>query len=483
MMPALSLRTRLLAGLALVAIVLVVIAWTITTTTRAHLIDQVDDQLRAAIDPIRDGRFGRPGAPVGLPPASDVEPPGGLPASPERLSAMFEGIVVPDRGLVTFFEPNLPGQQYSPPDVDGIAVADPPAEPFTVDAVDGDVEYRVLAVPGAGGVLVRALPLAEVDDTVDRLILVEAIGLAAVLAVLAAVAWWVIRLGIRPIRAMAHAADDITDDDLSARLPEPDARGTEAAALAHTLNTMLGRLETAVDERRRSEDRLRQFVSDASHELRTPVTTIQGYADLYRSGGLRDTSALDDAMRRTEQEARRMARLVDDMLTLAKLDQQRPHDAAAVDVGAIVSDTVADTRMTAADHTIVDRIEPELVVIGDEDRLRQVITNVVGNAAIHTPADTTIAVTARHEGSQVVVEVADDGPGVDVEHLERLTERFYRADPSRSRRQGGSGLGLAIVAAATDAHGGTLDITSEPGEGTTVTLRFPAGRRPGSTST
>lgn len=474
MRPALSLRARLLAGLALVAVVLVAVAWTITTTTRSHLVDQVDDQLLAAVDPIRDGRFGGPGAPVGLPPVSDVDAPVGLPALPERLSAMYEGVVVPDHGLVTFFEPNLPGQEFSAPDVDWDTVADAPAEPFTVDSVDGGVEYRVLAVPGSEGVFVRALPLAEVDDTMNRLVLLETVGLIAVLVVLAAVAWWVIRLGIRPIRAMAHAADEITDDDLSARLPEPDVRGTEAAVLAHTLNTMLGRLETAVDEQRRSEARLRRFVSDASHELRTPVTTIQGYADLYRSGGLRDTSALDDAMRRTEQEARRMARLVDDMLTLAKLDQQRSQAVAPVDVGTVLSDTVADTRVTAPDHTVVDRIEPDLVVVGDEDRLRQIITNVVGNAAVHTPAGTTIAVTARSNEAQVVIEVDDDGPGVDTEHLERLTERFYRADPSRSRRHGGSGLGLAIVAAATDAHGGTLDIASEPGAGTTVTLRFPA---------
>ena len=343
---------------------------------------------------------------------------------------------------------------------------DAPVVPFTVDSVDGDVQYRVLAVAGAEGMFVRALPLADVDDTMNRLILFEALGLAAVLVVLTAVAWWVIRLGIRPI----------TDDDLSARLPEPDVRGTEAAALALTLNTMLGRLETAVDERRRSEDRLRQFVSDASHELRTPVTTIQGYADLYRSGGLRETSALDDAMRRTEQEARRMARLVDDMLTLAKLDQQRPHDASDVDVSTILCDTLADTRVTAPDHVVVDSIESDLVVVGDEDRLRQIITNVVGNAAIHTPAGTTVTVTAGHHESQVVIDVADDGPGVDTDHLERLTERFFRADPSRSRRHGGSGLGLAIVAAGTDAHGGTLDITSEPGAGTAVTLRFPARR-------
>lgn len=475
-MPALSLRARLLAGLAIVAVVLVAVAWTITTTTRAHLIDQVDSQLVAAVDPIRDGRFGGPGAPIGLPPQSNGS--GELPARPERLSSMYEGFVTPDRGLITFFEPNLPGQEYSSPDVDWDTVAAAPDEPFTVGSVDGDVEYRVLAVTGAeGGVFVRALPLADVDDTMNRLMLLEAIGLAAVLVVLAAVAWWVIRLGIRPIRAMAHAADDITDDDLSARLPEPDVRGTEAADLAHTLNTMLGRLETAVEDRRRSEDRLRQFVSDASHELRTPVTTIQGYADLYRSGGLRDTPALDDAMRRTAQEARRMSRLVDDMLTLARLDQQRPHDAAAVDVSAIVSDTVADARTTAPDHTVMDRIEPGLVVVGDDDRLRQIITNVVGNATIHTPADTTITVTARIEQSHVVIVVADNGPGVDTEHLEHLTERFYRADPSRSRRHGGSGLGLAIVAAAVDAHDGSLDIASEPGEGTTVTLRLPAGHR------
>ena len=475
MSSALSLRARLLAGLAVVAIVLAAVAWVVTATTRTHLVDQIDDQLLAATDPDRDGRFGAFDGPSDHPPPPDDGP--GPTDLPERLSAVFEAVVGPDGTLEVFFEPNLPGQDYSPPDLALTTVADAVEAPVTVDAIDGDVRYRVLAVAAGDSWFVRALPLADADETIDRLILLQLIGLGAVLAVLAAVAWWVIRLGIHPIKAMTRAATEISDDDLSARVPEPHTAGTEAGDLAHALNTMLGRIEDAVDDQRRTEDRLRRFVADASHELRTPVTTIRGYAELYRMGGLGDTGQLDDAMRRTEQEAQRMARLVEDMLTLAKLDQQRPHQPVHLDLTGLITDAVADARVTAPDHTFEATVETGIGIVGDRDRLEQVMVNIIGNATVHTPAGTTVHVDARHDGDSVVVEVRDDGPGIDGEHLARITERFYRADASRARAQGGSGLGLSIVEAAVDAHGGTLHIDSDSGQGTSVTLRLPAPAR------
>jgi two-component system OmpR family sensor kinase len=472
----LSLRARLIAGLTAVALVLTAVAWTITAITRNHLIDQTDDVLIASSDPDRDRRLADLGPP--RPPNSEprtaatsaaAEP--GIP--PERLSAMFEGVLLADGSLQVFFEPNLPGQEnFSPPDLDPaeVMMAD---GPFTTTAVNDDVRYRVLAVTGDERAFIRALPLADLDATVNRLILYEAAGVAAVLAVLAAVAWWVVRLGIRPINAMTSVATDISDSDLSARVPEPAAPGTEAGRLARAINTMLGRIETAVVQQRHTEERLRRFVADASHELRTPVTTIQGYAELYRHGGLRDGNELDDAMRRTEKEAHRMSRLVEDLLMLARLDRQRDPENGMVELSDAIDDTVANARVTSPDHRFVTTVEPNLVVSGDHDHLRQVLINLIGNATVHTPPGSTVTVAAHQAGPDVIVEIADDGPGIPVDHLERVTERFYRADPSRSRDRGGSGLGLAIAHSIVELHGGELSIESAPGQGTTVRVTVP----------
>jgi two-component system OmpR family sensor kinase len=236
---------------------------------------------------------------------------------------------------------------------------------------------------------------------------------------------------------------------------------------------MLGRIETAVVQQRHTEERLRRFVADASHELRTPVTTIQGYAELYRHGGLRDGNELDDAMRRTEKEAHRMSRLVEDLLMLARLDRQRDPENGMVELSDAIDDTVANARVTSPDHRFVTTVEPNLVVSGDHDHLRQVLINLIGNATVHTPPGSTVTVAAHQAGPNVIVEIADDGPGIPVDHLERVTERFYRADPSRSRDRGGSGLGLAIAHSIVELHGGELSIESAPGQGTTVRVTVP----------
>lgn len=415
-MGALSLRARLLAGLAAVAVVLASVAWAITATTRTHLVEQVDDQLVAASDPDRDGRLGDRSGFLDRERARGEAPP--APDPTERFGTIFEGLVRQGGGLEILFEPNLPGQDFSPPDLDWERVVERTGTPFTADAIDGGVRYRVLALPiDSDRIVIRAVPLDDVDETINRLVALEFVGLAAVLVVLAAVAWWVLRLGIRPIKAITKTAAEITDDDLSVRVPQPTAAGTEAGALARAINMMLGRIETAVDGQHRSEARLRRFVADASHELRTPVTTIRGYAELYRHGGLRGPGELDDALQRTEHEARRMGRLVEDMLTLAKLDQERPLDRARVDLSALLADTVADLRVSAPDHLVDHAIEPGLTVIGDDDRLRQVVVNIVGNATLHTPAGTNVTIDAHHDGDAVVVEVVDDGPGMEHEHL------------------------------------------------------------------
>ncbi len=475
----LSLRARLLAGVAVVAIILVAAAWAIVSNTRNHLVDQVDEHLVATADIDRDGRLGD-----GLFDRRHDESARGnhLPShesnlqsreQPGRLSNMFEGAVHRNRGLETLFEPNLPDQAYSPPDLDWNTVVNRISEPFTASAVDDDVRYRVLAVELRDIIFVRALPLTDVEETVDRLIQFVVFGAGSIFLVLTAVAWWVIRLGIQPIRAMTDAATEIADGNLSLRVPEPKTVGTEAGALARGLNVMLGRIKTAVDSQAQSQERLRRFVADASHELRTPITTIRGYAELYRQGGLAEGRDLEDAMRRTEQEAQRLDRLVEDMLTLARFDQERPIGLSEIDLSTIIADTEADARVAAPNHVFAATIEPDISITGDEDRLRQVLANVVNNAAVHTPPGTSVTIDARRLDDNVVVEISDNGPGIDSDHLARITERFYRADPSRSREHGGSGLGLSIADTVVQAHGGSLDVASEPDLGTSVTITLP----------
>ena len=368
-----SLRARLLAGMALVGVVLVVVSAAITLTTRELLVEQIDDRLASFSPAQRIDDF----APF-PPPDMTIPIPGGD-ASPgviaERSSDAYQGFVR-NGVLTTRFVPNVGDEEYAAPD---LVVSDLPevgSEFFTTDSIDGQVTYRVLADRLDDVVLITALPLDGVTETITQLVWVEVLGATMILAVLGLVSWWVIRLGITPVKEMTQTATRIAAGDLTVRVPE-SANGTESAELAEALNRMLGHIEGALDERAASEARLRRFVADASHELRTPVTTIRGYAELYRHGGLEDHDALTDAMRRTEEEAVRMGRLVDDMLVLAKFDEERPLDLAPVELGDLVRDAAADARATCPGRPITVDLGPEpAIVIGDEDRLRQVISNV-----------------------------------------------------------------------------------------------------------
>lgn len=493
-MKSLSLRARVLTGLVVVAIVLTAVAAAVTITTQRHLVHQIDTVLAVPVDPAlaRD-----------LSPVDDIATDSNANdwwnddddddnddrhndfdgRRTERLSSMFEGTIKPSGELVPFFEPNLPHKRFSSPDLtleqaQAATSGRSDVAFFTVDGVDSDVRYRasVLAVDTTNGqeFIVRALPLDDVDETVRQLLILQASGLAIILILLAAVGWWVVRLGVNPIKQMTRSAQDIAVGDLDRRLPETSSAGTESGELARTLNGMLGRIQDAVTEQERSEDRLRQFVADASHELRTPVTTIRGYAELYRHGGLGDKERLDDAMRRTEEESQRMGRLVNDMLELAKLDQQRPLASEPVNLSRLALDAANDARVTAPEREITTQIDEDLIITGDQDRLRQVIGNVVGNAITHTDAGTAISVAAQRSGDHCALVVVDSGEGMDAEVAARVTERFFRADASRSRVQGGSGLGLAITEGIVEAHGGTISVQSEVGVGTSVTILLPA---------
>ena len=471
--PRLTLRTRLVAGMGLVAAVLVVVVFVITAITRDRLISQVDARLES-FSPAGRGPFPNDGDTDFTLPAPPVDVPSWW---RERVSDVYEGFVGADGELQTRFEPNVGDAEYGVPDLSNVDLPDDGSVIVTVGSEDGPVTYRALiqTIEGSAGdaVVVTAVPLDAVEQTIARLIWVQAIGVLVSLAVLGLVGWWVLHLGIRPVKEMTRTAARIAGGDLTVRVPET-VPGTESGDLAVALNAMLTRIGDALDERAKSEERLRRFVADASHELRTPVTTIRGYAELYRHGGLTEVTTLDDAMRRTEQEAARMGRLIEDMLLLAKLDEERPLTARPVDLVALARDAVTDARAVAPGRPIeLDLGVESAVVEGDEDRLRQVVGNVLGNALVHTDPDVRVDVRVSTQNGSASMEVADHGQGMEPEVAARVTERFFRADPARARNRGGSGLGMSIVDAAVAAHGGSLAIDSQPGRGTVVRLTLP----------
>lgn len=452
-----TLKSRVLAAVAAVAVVLALVMGFITRSTRANLLQQVDSQLAAAVGPVRS---------YGL--LSDA--PGGRREG--GLTSLFVGYL--DGAVVrTLVAPRL--RELPAPEItaEQVTTGARTGETFTVGSIGADLRYRVLAYVdrGAQAVIALALPIDSVDDAVSRLMAVQLLGAAAILATLGLVAWWVIHLGVRPLGRMTEVAASIAGGDLSQRVPEGQPE-TEAGQLGVALNRMLEQIEGAFEERSAAESRLRQFVADASHELRTPVTTIRGYAELYRTGGLAEGAELADAMRRTEQEVVRMGALIDDLLQLARLDEGRPLESAPVDLMSMAEDTAADARAVEPGRPVAVSGE-SLVVAGDERAIRQVLANVMGNARVHTPADTPVAVTVTREADRAVITITDEGPGMSSEAAARAFERFYRADPARARQRGGSGLGLSIVRATVEALGGQVTLRSAPGEGTSVRIELP----------
>jgi two-component system OmpR family sensor kinase len=319
--------------------------------------------------------------------------------------------------------------------------------------------------------LVVAVPLVETTATLRRLLLVELVASALVLTVAAVLALWLVRLGLKPLRDMGATADAIAAGDLSRRVTPAEPR-TEVGRLGMALNGMLSQIEAAFEQRGRSEERLRRFVADASHELRTPITTIRGYAELFRRGADRRPEDLARSMSAIEGEASRMGVLVDDLLLLARLDQGRPLERDPVDLGAIAAEAVEAARAIDPARDVTLDIDGDLTIHGDAGRLRQVFDSVLDNARVHTPEGTPSRVRVVRERDEVVISVADEGPGLPDDVRSRVFERFYRGDPTRSRERGGSGLGLSIVAAIVRAHGGSV-AAEDTGRGATFTLRLP----------
>ncbi len=352
-------------------------------------------------------------------------------------------------------------------------------EPATVrDASSASVRYRALgfALPQLNDqqwYLVAWMSLDDVDETFRRVVLVELLVTIGLLILLGATASLVIRRELLPLESMAVAADAIADGDLDRRVEAADP-STEIGRLGVAFNGMLDGIGTLLDERRRSENRLRQFVADASHELRTPVAAVRGYADLYQAGALPDEQSVQRAMGRVGFESRRMGALVEDLLTLIQADAERTMTHERIDLSDLLSGVVDDAAVIDSHRTWrLAAGSQHMAVLGDRLRLHQLFANLLGNVRTHTPEGTVCTVSVLPGVGEVAVAVSDNGPGVTDEEMSRLFDRFYRVDPSRSREKGGTGLGLSIVAAIVRAHGGSILASHSPGGGLTMTVVLP----------
>jgi two-component system OmpR family sensor kinase len=303
------------------------------------------------------------------------------------------------------------------------------------------------------------------------LLLIELLVTAAVVAAVAALGLWVIRLGLRPLDAIEATARAIADGDLTRRVERAEER-TEVGRLGLALNAMLGQIESAFRAQEASERKLRRFVADASHELRTPLAAVRAYAELFSRGAAERPDDLARSMSGITRESERMSVLVDDLLLLARLDEGRPLEREPVELESVIAEAVETARTVEPDRPIAVALHPA-VVTGDRDRLRQIVDNLLANVRAHTPAGTPVRVTLETTDGHATISVADDGPGMTAEEATHVFERFYRADPSRARTSGGAGLGLAIVAAVAEAHGGAACAASEPGEGATLWIELP----------
>jgi len=463
-----SLRARLLAALLAVTALGLLLLGTITyLEQRSFLYERLDEQARAGAGAVgaalsEEGIGPSIGGPGGRGPEGRGAPRFGLPSGTygERrdTSDRFLGSTIIDFGGTSVgVDPAIP---------DGLAAGDL----RTVGGEHGDDQrYRVYADPTPGGGLtIVAIPLRETDRTLDRLLLVEALVVAGVLLVLAALAWVLVRIGLLPLDRMTATAGRIAGGDLSHRVTTSDPR-SEVGRLGLALNQMLDRLEEAFAEREQSEERLRRFIADASHELRTPLASIRGYAELHRMGAANDEAAVTRAMQRIEDEATRMGVLVEDLLTLARLDEVAGAPHVDVDLAALVRDAADDARATAPDREITVAEDEPADVRGEAHQLRQILANLTRNALVHTPAGTPVELSV-HGGR---VTVRDHGPGLPTDDVAALFERFWRAEGGRERGRSGAGLGLAIVAAVVEAHGGRVHARNADGGGAEFVVELP----------
>jgi two-component system, OmpR family, sensor kinase len=456
-----SLRARLLLVLAALSIVGLVAADIATyTSEKSFLTSRVD------------------GTTTTIAHAIEIRPPhdaGDLHEVAQGTPGIYLGIVAP-QGTVTWVPvKSFPGEKAPPqPHLSrDLALAAHEEQNVTLDS-SGSAHYRAhFEVFSDGSKLVIAAPLNEVEASLHHLLLIELLVSLGVVAAVVGLGLWLVRFSLRPLGRIEQTAGAIAAGDLSRRIENADER-TEVGRLSVALNAMLGQIERAFAERTASEQRLRRFVGDASHELRTPLASVQAYAELFERGARDRPEDLARAMAGIEREAQRMGVLVDDLLLLARLDQGRPLEREPVDLAEVAREAVDVARVLEPDRP-VDLVAPEPVVVeGDPERLRRALDNLLSNVRAHTPPGTPARVTVAQDNGTAMLEVADEGPGLTEEQAERVFERFYRGDASRSRADGGSGLGLSLVAAIAQAHDGKVEVERCDGAGVAFRVSLPA---------
>ncbi|MGW0812865.1 sensor histidine kinase [Streptomyces viridiviolaceus] len=494
----LSLRTRLLClSVALVAVGLLGTGLLVTTALGDYLQDRVDERL------VLTGQI-----------AARLAPPAGIgtPPSVQALSVLGDTTVAyldDDGATRRAFDASTapPGGGPELPVLNRADVLAQEGRPFTVPAKDGDGAWRVIALTqpaqvfppdraDARGSVLVATSLDEVDRTITQTRNLSLTVGAALLALLAAAGWFAVRSGLRPLTRIEETATAITAGDYSHRVPELAASDTEVGRLTDCLNQMLDRIDTAFQARAQAEARTRRFFADAGHELRTPLVGIKGYTDLYRMGALPTREDVDQTMTRIAEESERLTRLVEEMFLLARLEEgsgavgpeREPAfalDMAPMDLRTLAVDALHDVRALDATRPVTltgpGGGKPATApAVADEARLRQVVTNLIGNAVAHTPPGTPIRIGVGTVGPHAVLEVADQGPGLTSAERDRVFDRFYRTDDSRTRATGGSGLGLAIAHGLVTAHDGRITLDTAPGRGCTfrIALPLPCGETP-----
>jgi two-component system, OmpR family, sensor kinase len=485
-----SLRTRVMGTAAFLVILTSLVTGVLgATLLRNYLTDRSDSQLRSFAQ-VAGHTLQRPRSPT---PGSGG--PGGQQPAPQQWSAPKRQSL-PTQFLVAVASADGKIHLAGGPvhDSDGLRLTAAQLQdldtPFTAPASGGSGSWRVLVEPLSGGEhLITAYSLGDLGSTVTRLEIADALAGAVAVALLAGIGLPLVRASLMPLARIEATAAAIARGDLSRRIDHPSAR-TEVGRLSGALDTMLATIEAAYRARAggearalHSEDQMRQFVADASHELRTPLTSVRGLAEYGLQQGTEATQAeLLRLMTLIDREASRMGRLVEDLLLLAKFDAGRSLNRQPVDLASIAAEAVSAARMVHPGRRIALRATEPVVISADDERVRQVIDNLIGNAVTHTQGDCPVTVTVVSDTGQVGPEwgeltVADDGPGMTPEQAARVFERFYRTDDSRTRSSGGAGLGLAIAASLTAAHGGEITVDTAPGQGAAFRVRLPMAAR------
>ena len=465
-----SLRLRLLVLLAGLAIVALVAVETVTyVQLRSFLYQQVDRTVSSSAELIGDSLNGE-----------TALTPDRLQALVSATPGLYIGVIGPDRAIGWHALGVANGQTAAPPPNlthVGVVVDTDTAGPTTVGATSGDGQYRVAVEPiTTSDVVLLAAPLEGVNDTLNRLLVIELVVSGIAIAGILLVGAWLIRVSLRPLERIERTATAIAAGDLTHRVPDPQP-GTEVGRLALAFNAMISQIDAAFAEQTESERVLRQFVADASHELRTPLTAVRAYAELFDRGARYRPDDLERAMSGIQREAARMSVLVDDLLLLARLDQHPTMTASDVDLVEIARVAADSSQMIDPTHPVEVAANAPVIARGDPDALRRLIDNLLGNARAHTPPGTSTRVTVSSGDQAIELAVSDDGPGLPDDLIDHAFERFSRADASRSRDAGGSGLGLAIVAAITEAHGGRVAVANIPGSGARFVVTLPAPQR------